>query len=120
MPDTNQAGTLTTEPVTAATANKSKAGKKKAVKKTAVKPAGAPAKKEFKDGDAVVFHVKHLHGLHGTIVMAAGANQYVVRGGEENIEGQLFQFSADQLESATEYDLSVHHSHRGLDWDYKD
>ncbi len=97
MTDTAKATTLKTEPI--ATAPEQRA------------VGGQPQR--FAKGDPILFHVKHLHALHGTIVESVGDGQYVVRGDEEAIEGQIFQFSGDGV------DLDGHHSTR-LEWDYED
>lgn len=60
-------------------------------------------------GNDVLFHVKHLHGLHGTVV-AVEDGQYIVRGTSDGIEGQLFQFGPEALVPGNTL----------LKWDYKD
>lgn len=88
--------------------------------KTETAPAaGAPAKdagkqntksRKFKIGQQVLFHVKYLHGLQGVIVAFSNQDegQNIVRGAEEAIEGQLFQFSDDDLVSVNEANKGEH------------
>lgn len=113
MPEGTQATGLATEPVTAAP--------KKSVAKKAISHAvkTSKSKSKFSTGDSVLFHVRHLHGLHGVIVNVLGDSQYVIRGSEEAILGQLFQFSDGELELATAADLKLHHNDR-LEFDYKE
>lgn len=116
MANENQPTGLSTEPVTATP--KKRTGKKKAISKAVT--IGKSLSKKFKSGDPVLIHIKQHHGMHAVVVDPLGNDQYLIRGVEAAIEGQLFHFSGDQLVPATDEHLAIENNHERLDWDYKD
>lgn len=71
-------------------------------------------------GDDVFFRVKHLHGIHGRVMLTdPGTNLFIVRVMEEGFEGHLVAFSSAELVPADLLKMKESASTR-LPWDYED